>query len=372
MSHAYTPGLTITPHTVVRRERRLPVAGEVLVAAGTAVEASTVVARCELPGPVRTVNLAARLGLEPARAHEALVVPVGTRVGEGERIAESRGMFGLLRTGLVSPCDGTLESLSAVTGQLMVRGPAVPIEVLAHLQGRVVDVIPGQGVRLETRAALVQGIFGIGGEVHGPLVCAVDSPESELVETRIGPHLRGRVVVGGAHASAAALRRARDVGARAVVIGGLDDLDLRELLGYDLGVAVTGGETIGLTVVLTEGFGRLAMSERAWTLLRAHEGRVASVNGATQIRAGVQRPEVVIPLEEGQELAPLPLRAVLEPGARVRVIREPWFGRLGRITELPSELCALETEARVRVVEVEFEDGARHRVPRANVERVGA
>lgn len=370
MVHAYTPGLTLTPHTVLQRERRLPVAGQVLVTAGAALQAGTVVARCELPGPVQSVNLASRLALEPARAHEALVVPLGTRVSAGDRIAESRGVFGLLRTRLAAPCEGTLESLSAVTGQLLVRGPAVPIEVIAHLPGRVLEVIPGAGVRVETRAALVQGIFGVGGETHGPLAVAVDGPEAELVETRIGPHLHGRVVVGGATARAAALFRARDVGVRAVVVGGLDDADLRELLGHDLGVAVTGGEAIGLTVVLTEGFGRLPMAERAWALLRAHEGRIASVNGATQIRAGVQRPEVVIALDGGHDGPMSAAPSVLEPGARVRAIREPWFGRLGRIVALPSELRALETEAWARVAEVEFDDGVRAVLARANVERL--
>ena len=55
----------------------------------------------------------------------------------------------------------------------------------------------------------------------------------------------------------------------------------------------------------------------------------------------------------------------------VRVIRQPWFGRLGRVAELPAELAALDTEARVRVLVVEFaDDRTRATVPRANVERL--
>ena len=41
----------------------------------------------------------------------------------------------------------------------------------------------------------------------------------------------------------AAIRKAVGVGAAAVVSGGMDDADLREILGYDLGVAVTGSDT---------------------------------------------------------------------------------------------------------------------------------
>ena len=57
------------------------------------------------------------------------------------------------------------------------------------------------------------------------------------------------------------------VGAAALVSGGIDDQDLKEILGYDLGVAVTGSEKIGLTLIVTEGFGEIAMAERTFRLL---------------------------------------------------------------------------------------------------------
>jgi hypothetical protein len=45
----------------------------------------------------------------------------------------------------------------------------------------------------------------------------------------------------------------------------------------------------------------------------------------------------------------------MEIGSSIRVIREPYFGRLGKVADLPPELRQLETEAKVRVLEVEFE-----------------
>jgi hypothetical protein len=96
------------------------------------------------------------------------------------------------------------------------------------------------------------------------------------------------------------------------------------------------------------------------------------VSGATQIRAGVLRPEILIPLQaHAGAHAPGTDGGSLEVGAAVRIIREPWFGRLGRVVELPAELAALDTEARVRVLVVEFvDDRTRATVPRANVERL--
>jgi hypothetical protein len=141
-------------------------------------------------------------------------------------------------------------------------------------------------------------------------------------------------------------------------------------MGYDLGVAITGTENIGLTLVLTEGFGHMPMAERTYKLLTSHVGKAASVSGATQIRAGVLRPEIVIPVpaesvpKEGDRRS-----TGLEIGSLIRGIREPYFGRIGRVAQLPPELAALETEAHVRVLAAEF-DGKVAVLPRANVELI--
>ena len=372
MGHAYTPGLRVAPETVVRRERRLPLKGDVCVARGAEVGPGTVVARCELPGNVQTVNLAAKLGVDPAAVGSTLLKPVGAAIARDEPIAEAKAMFGLVKNRVASPADGTLESVSSVTGQLLVRERPIPVEVNAYVQGHVAEVLPGEGAVVESRAALVQGIFGVGGETHGTLAIATSGPGETLGPSHLKPEHRGAVLVGGDHVSHATVLKARELGVRALVVGGFDDRDLRELLGRDLGVAITGQEDLGLTLVLTEGFGRIGMAARTWELLCAHAGRVASVSGATQIRAGVLRPEILVPLQaHAGAHASEAEGGTLEVGSFVRVIRQPWFGRIGRVVELPAELSALDTEARVRVLVVAFaDDGTQATVPRANVERL--
>ena len=370
MAHAYTPGLRVTARTVLRRERRLPLKGRVLVGAGDAVGPQDVVARTELPGNAQTMNLASWLEVDSDRVPQALCKRVGSDVRAGELLAETQGFFGFARRRVMAPVDGFIESVSSVTGQLLLREPPTPVEVNAYVRGIVVEVLPEEGVIVEARGALLQGIFGVGGETWGAIGVAVDSPGAELTPGRLRPEHRGHVVVGGAFVTHDALMRARELGVAAVVVGGLDDLDLRRLLGRDLGVAITGSEELGLTVELTEGFGRIRMSDRAWEVLRARAGRLASVSGATQIRAGVLRPEVLIPEPDaGTEPVERDVSAGLALGSQVRVIRAPHFGRVGQVVELPSDLRRLETEAMVRVLIVVFpEDGTRVLVPRANVE----
>jgi hypothetical protein len=374
VTHAYTPGLRVATRVVVRRERRLPLRGQVLVRRGDPVGPQDVVARTELPGNVQTLNLAARLGVDPARAPGTLTRSQGAEVHEGEIVAEARGLFGLSRRTVTAPADGTLESVSPITGQLVLREPPLPVEVSAYVRGVVVEELPDEGVVIEARGALLQGIFGVGGETWGAVALAVDGPDAELTPMRLRPEHRGHVVVGGSHLRFEALERAREIGVAAIVVGGMDDLDLRRLLGRDLGVAITGSEALGLTVVLTEGFGRIRMAERSWELLAARAGRLASVSGATQIRAGVVRPEIIIPETDSGSApgdpGPGPGLAI---GVLVRVIRAPHFGRVGRVVELPTELGRLETEALVRVLGVVFpEDGSRVLVPRANVEIIAS
>ncbi|MGH7742090.1 MAG: hypothetical protein ACRENS_08715 [Candidatus Eiseniibacteriota bacterium] len=241
----------------------------------------------------------------------------------------------------------------------------------AYVEGVVHEVISGEGVVVRTQAAFLQGIFGIGGETWGEITPAVDDPSEDLTAARLRPEHRGKIVVGGAHVSHDVLLRARELGVAGVVVGGFDDQDLRQLLGRDLGVAITGSEELGITLVLTEGFGRIRMADRAWNLLRRFQGRRASMSGATQIRAGVMRPEILIPHLESAAASAASHDGGLEIGSLLRVIREPQFGRIGRVIALPSELQQLESEARVRVLEMEFADDQTHAViPRANVERI--
>jgi hypothetical protein len=370
MAHSYTPGLRVTEQTVLRRERRLPLKGEVLVERGQAVRATDVVARTRLPGNVQTVNVANALGIDPSEVPRTLLKKAGDSIAAGETIAEKKSFFGLMSSKCDSPVAGTLESCSEITGQVIVREPPMPIEIDAYVEGRVAEVLPGEGVIVETKAAFVQGIFGVGGETFGEIAIAVEDPKTELAAERLHPEHKGKVVVGGAYVSYTALRRAIEFGVHAVIVGGFDDRDLRELLGYDLGVAITGTEQLGITLVLTEGFGRMPMAERTFRLLAKHAGRFASVSGATQIRAGVMRPEIVIALDQEQTKIDGDHRSLgLEVSSLIRGIREPYFGRIGTVTALPSELRALETEAHVRVLEAEF-DGQRVVVPRANVELI--
>jgi len=375
MAHSYTPGLRVTPRTVVRKRRILPIPGEVLVQEGQAVTAATVIAKADLPGKVHTVNVVNVLGIVPQEIRRYMVKREGDPVQEGEPIAENRPIIKWLKTRVPAPVTGTVESVSEVTGQVFLREPPKPLALSAYLDGIVVETLAGQGASVETTCSLVQGIFGIGGEATGTIAMGVTDREAVLTPERITDAHRGTILVGGSLIGRDGLARAKQVGVYAIVVGGIHDLDLRALLGRDLGVAITGTEQVGFTLIISEGFGQIAMAKRTFDLLASKAGQRASCSGATQIRAGVIRPEVIIPLEQGsqftvhsRDIGVASAGGGLKVGDHIRIIREPYFGRICRVATLPAELHLLPTESKARVLEAELDDGQRVLVPRANVE----
>lgn len=382
MGTAYTPGLKVSARTTVEKLRRLPLKGTVLVKEGEMVSPSTVVARTELPGIMQTVKLAERMGIEPGDVAGALKVKVGDTVQVGDTMAETKGLFGkFFRNEFKSPVAGKVELISQTTGHVGVRQAPTPVEKDAYIRGRVTKVLPEEGVVVTCEGALIQGIFGVGGERLGEIAVVTSGLDQPLTDAMLTEAHRGKIVVGGSNVSSAALRKAVQVGAIGIVCGGVVDRDLMDYLaealdhpGFDIGVAITGQEPIAFTLVITEGFGTIAMAERTFALLRSLEGKLASINGATQIRAGVIRPEVIVPLETAPPANADKVSAEdagqLSIGAPIRVIREPYFGLLGIVSGLPSELVQVESETMVRVLETRLQDGRTVTVPRANVELI--
>jgi hypothetical protein len=372
MAKAYTPGLKVTGRITYRVRRSLPIHGEVLVKVGDRVEATQVVARTFTDGDITPVNVANLLGAPAGDVPGLMLKRQGETVAAGEVLARSKGIFGMMKKDAPSPAAGVVESISATTGQVILRGDRQPVDVKAFVAGRVVEVIANDGAVIEADVMLVQGIFGIGGEAFGPIHVACKRHDERLDASHLTSAMKGAIVIGGARMTVDALRKARDLGVAALVSGGIDDQDLKDFLGYDLGVAITGSEQVGLTFIITEGFGDIAMAERTHRLLSSHAGKRASVNGATQIRAGVMRPEIVVTLE-----ADAPASAErhfaegsLELGAPLRIIRDPYFGRLGTVKRLPHEPAVLGSGSKARVLEVQLDSGESVVVPRANVELI--
>lgn len=369
MSNALTPALAVTNRITVRRRRDLPIAGEILVGEGDVVQGTQVVARASLEGELRLVRAAELLGIPAEDLASTLKVKVDAEVTEGAVIAELRGLWGLFKSTVLAPMGGRIEFISNSTGHIGIRAPSRPLDLSAYITGKVVMIEPNRSVVIESECTFVQGIFGVGGERQGEVRILAVEPTTPVTEDHIPTDLRGCIVVGGHSPTIGALRKAAQAGAVGFITGSIDDRALREYLGYDIGVALTGDEAVSMTVIITEGFGSLPMSARTFDAIKAVAGEVASINGATQVRAGAQRPEFIAPMRASVSARDNRAHG-LEVGERVRIIRVPFFGATGTITELPHDLARIETGAHVRVLKATLDDGRQVTVPRANVELV--
>ena len=357
----FSPGLITESSVSFNRLRNVPVHGRVVVSEGDEVEADTVVGFFNPHGNATTHNLARDLDVSPFDVPDVMLKREGDVVFKGEVIARVRGLFN--RGEYVAPEDGILERVSRYTGWVTIRG--LPMPIYAGYPGTVERIVPESGVYLRSQGALVQGIFGVGSTVSGPLEL-IPSHIQVLDAVDVLPQHEGAILVGGSKVTLGFLQRAARLGVKGVITGGVDKVTLDAFLGYILGVAVTGLEPT-LALILTEGFGALPMRQPILEILKPLEHKLAFANGATQVRAGVIRPELFVPSSNPPVAPPLQYKVELKVGADVRITRAPYFGLVGQVVSKPV-LSLLPTEATVLSVQVKFPTGDIKTVPVANLE----
>jgi hypothetical protein len=363
---------------LARIERRLPSAGEVLVRQGQRVEPEDIIARAYLPGTPQIVNLARALTIAPAMVERAMVREVGNKVAAGEVLARSSRIGG--RT-CPSPVSGKIEAVDTQTGYVTISPDPVQYELQATVRGLVMEVIPNQGVRIETPSAQVYGAFGFGSERSGVLQLLVTDPSEPIVPDKITAKSAYAILIGGSSISAAALRRAAKEQVRGVIVGGIDEEELRAYLGWNslagwrnAGgtweiLAGAPGQAYDLTLVVTEGFGTHPMSSALFELLASHDRQEALIEGITRLRAPLRRPRVVIPLSArlgGIQLEPE--RPALRAGASVRLLDSEHLGQIAEVRMVSSIPRRLPSRVRAAAVDVVLEDGTTLLLPRNDVE----
>ena len=370
MAHSYTPGLKVLKNTEILKERRLPLKGQVESKIGDIVKPDDIVANTDLPGNVQMINVANQLNIDAGDIEDYMIKDSGESIKKNDLMAETKGIFGFFKSSVFSPVDGTVESISTVTGQVVLREAPIPVEIDAYIEGQIDAVISEEGVVVKANGVFIQGIFGIGGESRGKIKSIVDNRDSVITKDMITSESKGKIIVGGSFISLDAYKKAIACEVAGVVVGGFNYYDLEDVLGYTLGVAITGSEDIVTSLIVTEGYGKIQMGQQTFDLLTSHNGRLASINGATQIRAGVIRPEIIIPTTDSTNQSEGAKKTLgIVEGSLVRVIRSPNFGQIGKVKELPSELRKMESETMVRIAIIEIDENL-FEIPRSNLEVV--
>ena len=368
MADNFIPGLRQANNCLVLRRRELPIKGQTLVKKDELVNAESIVAKAELPGDIQILRIAEAMGIESEDVAAGIIVKTGDSVKEGDVLCEHKGLFGLFRSQFRSPQSGSIDFISEALGHIGLRQPSRILSLNAYCGGKVREVVDGYSVELETNGTVIQGIFGVGGEKLGKIKMLDIQPSQILRKESLPADFKDAILVGGTLPDIEVLNCLAAGGAAGLVVGGIDDVALRQFLGFDLGLAVTGNENIAFSLMVTEGFGNLAISERVLSLFAQHDSAFACMNGSTQIRAGAIRPEVIIPVAAARAHDEGILSQGLQIGSKVRLIRVPYFGVSGEVVGLPSQPEKLEAGTMARILKVKLQDGKVVSVPRANAE----
>jgi len=363
MSKSYTPGLKILENTLIEKERILPLKGKVHVEIGENVQADDIVASTKIPGNVQMLNIANELNIDADQVPDSMLCSIDENVTKGQVIARSKGLFGFFKIEVKSPLDGKIGNISSVTGQAIISENPHPIEVDAYVPGEVISIIDKAGITVQSNGMLIQGIIGIGGEKKGCIkIIDQESIDMNSIEGN-------DIIVLKSPLSYNFYKKLNSLKVEGIVCGGIDYQTLTKILKKPLGVAITGMEDT-TTIIVTEGFGEIEMAERTYKLLEKNNARFASINGATQIRAGVMRPEIFIESKEGNKEKVLldEESLAISIGSKVRIIREPYFGEIGEVEDLPSKLVLIATETTSRVAKIKLKNGSSAIIPRTNLE----
>jgi hypothetical protein len=184
-----------------------------------------------------------------------------------------------------SPTTGFITNIDKDSGEITIEHKSNPYLMHSFVNGVITKVENGLSVDIEVEGASADCVIGFGGENHGELKIA-DGMLDQSFESKIAVFLQP--------ISLDTLNQAKTFKVNGIIAPSIENKDWVDFYGKEIGVALTGKENIDFTLLLTEGFGRVGMNLDYVEFFKEMQGKVASVNGRTQIRAGVIRPQVIV------------------------------------------------------------------------------
>lgn len=334
----------------IKRERRLPMLGEVLVNEGQLVELSEVIARAELLDKILVVNLAERLGINPDEVEDCLVRKPGESLLEDDVIAWIEGTIPRL---VRAPIDGVFAALHQ--GCAIFEADKRVIEVCAEMHGVVESIIPGFGATLVTSGLLLQGVWGNEKVGAGRLRVLPLSWFEPLEKSMISSIAPDEIIVIGQSPMGSELERVLTQNPSGLILGSINPKLIKMILGLDIPVLVLGG------------FGTFEPDSLILELLQPLDGGLTNLNAKMDCQEKGSYPEAIISVERNELGKELELNRVLSIGQRVRLLSGKHAGELGETTELLDEPHRFESGLDLEAAVVNLANGKKVTVARQNL-----
>jgi hypothetical protein len=338
----------VAKQMVIERERRLPLAGRVLVSVGDAVQPDDVIAEALLPSGVIILDIAQGLGVPVEDAGDCLQRQPGEMVGTGDLLAQFEGR---LTRAIRAPADGLLVDFSR--GKMTLAATEAKVTVTAGMSGEVTDVIPEFGATLRAEGGLIQGEWGNGGNCEGPLK-VIEALEAD--EELTAPDLTaGEILV---------LPAVSD----GIVFDWVREKNLAGLVTFWLAPTLLAeAKALNVPVLVISGLGAGSVDPVAWALLTERAGERGCL---TAENLGIGRPELILQGEAKKPEKALGLQAALAVGQRVRILTGDATGLVGLVTQLEAPLL-FESGFSFPAATIVLVDGNQVQVPQQNLVILG-
>ncbi len=339
-------------HTVHSVKRSMPPQSQILVKVGDELRPEKIVGIGRKSVGFRRVNAAQQLAIKPADLPKHMTKLQGSYVNKGDVLAEQKQLFGARTKKVLSPIKGVIQAIDATSGVITLNYEPEELRIVSGVYGTVSEVDPEEYiVTIKTNVLEVNGIIGIGNRREGSLHF-VGQPDLPLSEKQVEQSWENKIIVGGSLLTRKVLYHCIALKVQGIITGGMHWEDYAALVG-----SRGRFEDVGISIILTEGFGNIPFSSKLHEYLHAYEGQFSFVEGATS--------KLVIP-DNGD--TPRDKRhhhgsyAVLDVGMRVRMHTLTHHGDFGHVKEL-RENSKLENGIMTHVAIVELHDTSVLEVP---------
>lgn len=214
-----------------------------------------------------------------ARLMEVRSATVGDDARPGDRWSPAAGSGIQLRRGAGGPIG---ELLFELGGQWRMAAGEHSEPIDTPIGGFVREVRPGLGIGVRAEGRVIRGVEALGEPTRGVLALGAEPSEGAGPGIVLRPGsldigLAGSILVIGSRVDAEALTRARAMGLRGVIVGGLAGKERRDFLGSEARQRASLHKLPSFAVLVLEGATRRRIASPVGELFTALAGREVAI-----------------------------------------------------------------------------------------------
>lgn len=381
MSYFVNKRLRVELDVITYVTRSLPGRGKIAISVGQEVSPPEIIGSSTTAAGFRNFNLSKMLEVSPAEVRRYLQRPIGQRIYKGELLAYKPGGFFKTKKIITAPTDGMLESIEDKTGLLRMSFLPRQRDLPAAVYGIVDKISEERGqIVIKTQATHIFGLFGTG-LIRGGILRILGGRGDLISQSQISYDMDEQIVVAGGLIYGDAISFAVSVGINGIITGGINAADYRAMAGGRLIFPRSMGGDIGLSLLVTEGFGSIPIGQDVYDALVKHNGKFAILDGnRAKLLLPSYKSDCIKKIRTTQlppiydNLLPEPLVDIeaeeLQVGQKVRIIGSPYMGEQGNIVSIDNTSTLLQSGISTILVTVEARI-RKIKVPYSNIEIIG-